>query len=83
MDLEHVPHQRDSGRTSHTVAPHYGVRTARHKLLRITGTADWELYDLERDPDEMNNVYGDEAFAKIREQLERRLAELRRQFGES
>ena len=75
-------HQRDSGRINHTVAPHYGVRTARHKLLRITGTPDWELYDLERDPDELNNVYGDEGYAEVRKRLERRLAELREEFGE-
>ena len=42
----------------HHVAPHFGVRTARYKLIRFYGPADfWELYDLQTDPHEMKNIY--------------------------
>jgi arylsulfatase A-like enzyme len=55
---------------------HYGVRTRRYKLIHYYYDIDaWELYDLEKDPLEMTNVYGDPAYAAIRPGLE---AELRR-----
>ena len=37
-----------------------GVRTERHKFMRYHGVWDrYELYDLQEDPDEMNNLLGD------------------------
>lgn len=43
----------------HHVAPHFGVRTERYKLIRFYGPFDsWELFDLKKDPTELNNVYG-------------------------
>jgi arylsulfatase A-like enzyme len=67
----------------HSVRPHYGVRTARHKLIRFGGDMDhWELYDLETDPEELLNLYGLEEHAVVQESLHRRLAELRRELGD-
>lgn len=48
--------------------PHYGVRTYDHKLIHFDRIDQWELYDLEKDPKEMNNLYHDPAYEeKIRE----------------
>ena len=35
------------------------------------------MYDLEKDPSEMKNVYDDPAYAEVRETMHKRLAELR------
>ena len=40
----------------HWVAPHYGVRTERYKLISYYSRNEWELFDLENDPDEMDNL---------------------------
>jgi arylsulfatase A-like enzyme len=65
----------------HLVRPHYGVRTERYKLIHFEGDMDhWELYDLESDPQELENLYGVEAYAAIQTDLHERLAELRREL---
>jgi len=44
----------------HKVQPHYGIRTSKYKLMHFYYSMDvWELYDLEADPNEMNNIYAD------------------------
>lgn len=61
----------------HHVQPHYGIRTTRYKLIHFYYDIDvWELYDLERDPDELHNVYGDPEYAGVVEDL---MAELEKQ----
>ena len=43
----------------HMVKRHYGVRTERYKLIHFYNDIDeWELYDLQEDPTEMHNLYG-------------------------
>ncbi len=54
---------------------HYGVRTKRHKLIYFDGLDQWELYDLAKDVQEVNNVYADPAYADIVKEL---TAELKR-----
>jgi arylsulfatase A-like enzyme len=68
----------------HAVKRHYGVRTKRYKLIHFYHDIDaWELYDLEKDPNELNNVYGDPAYARIAEDLERELRRLQKKYGDS
>ncbi|SEI76098.1 Arylsulfatase A [Cyclobacterium xiamenense] len=68
----------------HSVKRHYGVRTDRYKLIHFYHDIDeWELYDLEADPNEMNSVYGDPNYAEVQEALHSRLEELREQYGDS
>ncbi|HEX4066767.1 MAG TPA: sulfatase [Acidobacteriaceae bacterium] len=43
----------------HWAAPHYGIRTDRYKLISYYTRNEWELFDLERDPDEMENLFID------------------------
>ncbi|MES2694557.1 MAG: sulfatase [Verrucomicrobiota bacterium] len=65
--------------TPHRVRPHYGVVTDRYKLMRFEGTGEdyWELFDREKDPQELKSVYNDPAYASTKAQLEKDLARLR------
>ncbi len=36
---------------------HYGVRNDRYKLIHFYQFDEWEFYDLETDPDELQNLY--------------------------
>ena len=47
-----------------------GLRTARYKLVRWASGAV-ELYDLERDPNELTNLVRDPAYAAVRDRLTR------------
>ncbi|WKN44669.1 sulfatase family protein [Tunicatimonas pelagia] len=68
----------------HMVKRHYGVATDRYKLMHFYYDIDeWEMYDLEKDPNEMQNVYDDPEYAEVQEQLHTRLTELRDQYGDS
>ena len=64
----------------HHVHPHDGVRTERYKLIHYYTLGQWELFDLERDPGELESVYDDPDYAEVQERLKRRLKELRRQY---
>jgi arylsulfatase A-like enzyme len=46
------------------------VRTRRHKLTLELESGAGELYDLAEDPDEMNSVFDDAAYRRIRRELE-------------
>lgn len=61
----------------HMVHKHYGVRTDRYKLIYFHEIDEWELYDLAKDPRELNNVYGDPAYAEITAQLQAELWRLK------
>ena len=41
----------------HWVFPHYGVRTERYKLIYYYTVNEWELFDLQKDPDEMESLF--------------------------
>ena len=60
------------------------VRTERYKLIHFYYDIDeWELYDLQQDPNELNNLYGRQEYAEITESLKKELKRLRRQYGDS
>lgn len=64
----------------HNVAAHYGVRTARYKLIYFNKLNQWELYDLQKDPGEMRNVYSDVSYAKIVAQMKKELNRLKKEL---
>lgn len=68
----------------HAVKRHYGIRTDRYKLIHFYYDIDeWELYDLENDPQEMNNVYDNSDYTEIRDSLHQELEKLREYYGDS
>ena len=65
----------------HNVAPHYGIRTERYKLVYYydaeAAPTEWELFDLEKDPLEICSVYGRAQYAQVTADLKEQLRELR------
>ena len=67
----------------HAVRRHYGVRTERYKLMHFYNDIDaWELYDLQEDPTEMNNLYGKPGTEEIIKQLKAELERLQVQYDD-
>jgi arylsulfatase A-like enzyme len=80
----------------HSVQAHYGVRTLRYKLIYYYGDPcgqegaldrptepEWELFDLEEDPCELNNVYADPAHAEVVAELTAELHRLQTEAGDT
>jgi len=68
----------------HSVERHYGVRTDRYKLIHFYYDSDtWELYDLEKDPMEMNNVYDNPDYADVQADMHKKLIDIRKKYGDS
>lgn len=59
----------------HMVAKHNGVRTKRYKLIQFYQFGEWEFYDLEKDPDELQNEYNNPQYAKEVAKLKKQLIE--------
>ena len=75
---------------SEKVRPHYGVRTERHKLIHYYKLSaypelpeEFELYDLQKDPGELNNLYGKPGYSALTQQLVDRISELRKETGDN
>lgn len=80
----------------HNVPAHYGIRTRTHKLIYYYGEAlgtsasidestepEWELFDLEADPQEMRNMYDDPAYADIVQTLTEEMHRLQAEAGDA
>lgn len=68
----------------HSVKRHYGITTERYKLIHFYYDIDeWELFDLQNDPEEMKNVYHDPAYALVKKTLHEQLEKLRSAYSDS
>lgn len=80
---------------NHHAIAHYGVRTERYKLIyyygdgmglpgssALTFSPEWELFDLETDPQELTNVYDDPAYADVVAELKVTLWRLQAELGD-
>jgi arylsulfatase A-like enzyme len=68
----------------HMVKRHYGIRTNQYKLIHFYYDIDeWELYDLNKDPDELTNVFNHPDYLSVQKKLLAKLKKLRRQYGDS
>ena len=67
----------------HCVRKNRGIRTRRWKLIHFwEEPQEWELYDLEKDPDETMNLAYERRHAALRRRLAGRMEELRRELGD-
>jgi len=65
----------------HAVKRHYGIRTDRYKLIHFYNDIDaWELYDLQNDPTEMNNLYEQAEYHELADSLKNELVKLQEQY---
>ena len=80
---------------SHNVPAHYGLRTNRYTLIYYYGKGldmkgaknidldpEWELFDNQKDPQQMHNVYADPAYAMVLRDLRTELDRLKREVGD-
>lgn len=68
----------------HHVQPHYGVRTKDYTLAHFYYNVDvWELYDLKKDPNQLNNVYNDPKYAKVVAKLKSQIKDLQVKYGDN
>lgn len=80
----------------HDNPAHYGIRTKDYKLIFFYGLPldapgavntptppHWELYDLQNDPHEMQNVIAEPAYAPIVKKMKNQLSQLKQQVGDT
>ncbi|MEG1479548.1 MAG: sulfatase [Kiritimatiellia bacterium] len=67
----------------HQTPAHQGVRTQRYKLIYYyKNGGEWELFDLQKDPEELTNLYHAPAYAKVVQTLKEELARLKSEVGD-
>ena len=65
----------------HHVQPHYGIRTDSYKLIHYYYDVDeWEFFDLEKDPNEINNSINNPENKELIASLKVRLNELKKEY---
>lgn len=69
-----------SGEATHRVAAHDGVRTERYKLFYLPKFKEWQLFDLEKDPQEMKSVHAEPAYASVLADMKKVYQDLRTQY---
>ncbi len=80
----------------HDNPAHYGIRTKKYKLIFFYGLPldakgavqkptppYWEMYDLSKDPKEMNNVYEQPGYRYMRDSLKVELLRLKKYYGDT
>ncbi|ANH80503.1 sulfatase [Niabella ginsenosidivorans] len=61
----------------HSVSPHFGIRTKRYKLIRFYKRVEsWELFDLQKDPHELHNIYDEPGSKPVIADLKAKLLKL-------
>lgn len=68
----------------HSVSPHFGISTGRYKLIRFYKRVEsWELYDMQKDPYEMKNLYNNKKYQKKIKQLKNELLLLIKKYDDN
>ena len=74
-------HYYEYGR-DHTVIPHLGIRTERYKLIYFYTVNEWQLYDLQKDPRELNNLAGQSQHTNLLLQMKQQLLKARDEYDD-
>lgn len=75
-DVHYPYYEKSFGSTAH-----YGIKTDRFKLIHFHDpVGNRELYDLEKDPHELVNVYRDSAYSATVADLMRRMLALQKYY---
>jgi arylsulfatase A-like enzyme len=62
---------------------HYGIQTSRFKLMHFYDPIDtWELFDLQNDPNEMDNLYEKTEYVDLIISLKTELKDLKRKYND-
>lgn len=64
----------------HAVMPHYGLRTERYTLAHFLETDEWELFDLERDPEQLRSVHDHPEYVRTFQDLKSELTRLQHYY---
>ncbi|WP_075589676.1 sulfatase family protein [Labilibacter marinus] len=70
---------------AHAVRRHEGVANKQYKLIRfygedVKGGEEWELYNLKKDPSEMNNIYSNSKIQGVIKEMKAELKRLKEQY---
>lgn len=70
---------------AHSVRRHEGVSNQRYKLIKfygkdVKGGEEWEFYDLEKDPQELNNLYQNPEYSSQIKAMKLELEKLKDQY---
>lgn len=68
------------GENMHHVARHDGVRNDRYKLLFLPNSNEWQLFDLQNDPQELKSIHDDPASADVLAEMKTFYHQLRAQY---
>ena len=67
----------------HSVKRHYGVFDGRYKLIHFYRDIDrWELFDMQTDPHELHNIYGQKGTERVTKRLMQELKRLQQQYND-
>lgn len=69
-------------KNTHAVIPHLAIRGERYKLIYFYTVNEWELYDLQKDPTEQQNLIHSAAHQTTIRQLKQELMRLRNQYDD-
>lgn len=69
-----------SGEETHQVAAHDGVRNKRYKVMYFPDTKEWNLFDLVKDPSEMQSVHNDPEYKEVLADMKALYTSLRKEY---
>ncbi len=68
----------------HSVKRHYGIRTDKYKLIHFYNDVDeWELYDMEKDPQELKKVINNPEYKEIVPKLKKLMVKTKKQLKDN
>ena len=68
----------------HSVKRHYGIRSEKYKLIHFYYDINqWELFDLQKDPHEMINIYNVPAYLAIQNELMAQLKQMQKEYRDT